>query len=105
MQNIEITSVKIQGEGYLLNGEMSVPKADGNREYEAIKEWLKDNTPQPEFTDAEIAQQEQDKINTEALEYLAATDWYVTRFSETGVEIPQVIKDAREEARAKIIKG
>lgn len=27
---MEITSVKIQGQGYLLNGNMSVPKADGN---------------------------------------------------------------------------
>ena len=54
----EIKSVKIQGNGYLLNGTMSVPKADGNREYEAIKEWLKDNTPEPEFTDEEIAERE-----------------------------------------------
>ena len=52
---MEIKSVKIQGEGYLLNGKISVPKADGNREYEAIKEWLADgNTPEPEFTDEEL---------------------------------------------------
>ena len=29
----EIKLVKIQGNGYLLNGAMSVPAADGNREY------------------------------------------------------------------------
>lgn len=34
---MEVTSVKIQGNGYLLNNEMYVPKANGNREYEAIK--------------------------------------------------------------------
>lgn len=96
---MEIKSVKIQGEGYLLNGSMSVPKADGNREYEAIKEWLKDNTPEPEFTDEEIAQQEQEKINAEALEYLASTDWYVVRFSETGTAIPDEVKAKRQEAR------
>lgn len=27
---MEIQTVKIQGQGYLLNGTMSVPKADGN---------------------------------------------------------------------------
>lgn len=27
---MEILKVKIQGQGYLLNGTMSVPKADGN---------------------------------------------------------------------------
>lgn len=52
---MEIQSVKIQGQGYLLNGTMSVPKADGNREYELIKDWLAEgNTPEPEFTDEEL---------------------------------------------------
>lgn len=27
---MEIQTVKIQGQGYLLNGTMSVPKSDGN---------------------------------------------------------------------------
>ena len=56
----EIKSVKIQGGGYgyLLNGTMSVPMADGNREYELIKLWLAEgNTPEPEYTEAEIAEQ------------------------------------------------
>ena len=52
----EIKSVKIQGNGYLLNGTMSVPMADGNREYELIKLWIAEgNTPEPEFTAEEIA--------------------------------------------------
>ena len=54
----EIKSVKIQGNGYLLNGTMSVPMADGNREYELIKLWIAEgNTPEPEFTEAEIVEQ------------------------------------------------
>ena len=52
---MEIKSVKIQGEGYLLNNEMSVPKADGNCEYELIKQWLsKGNIPEPEYTEEEL---------------------------------------------------
>ena len=51
-----INTVKIRGSGYLLNGTMYVPKADGNREYELIKQWIAEgNIPEPEFTDEEIA--------------------------------------------------
>ena len=35
----------------------------------------------------------------EALEYLASTDWYIVRFMDSGVEVPQEIKDKRAEAR------
>ena len=58
-----IQTVKVQGNGYLLNGTMSVPKADGNREYELIKLWIAEgNTPEPEFTDEELAELEKSKI-------------------------------------------
>ena len=51
-----IETVKIQGSGYLLNGTMHVPNADGNKEYELIKQWLAEgNTPEAEFTDEEVA--------------------------------------------------
>lgn len=53
-QKMEIETVKIQGEGYLVNGTMSVPKADGNRDYQEVKIWLDDNMPEPEFTAAEL---------------------------------------------------
>ena len=73
---MEIQTIKIQGQGYLLNGTMSVPKADGNKEYELIKQWLSDgNTPEPEFTEKELAQQELNKRKQEANQYLAQTDW------------------------------
>ena len=55
---MEIKSVKIQGHGYLLNGTMSVPKADGNSEYELIKKWLAEgNEPEPEFSEEELESQ------------------------------------------------
>lgn len=49
-------------------------------------------------------QVEQSFINSEALKYLSSTDWYVTRFAETGVEIPEHIADARETARSKVVR-
>ncbi len=62
--------------GYLLNGIMFVPKADGNREYELIKQWLSEgNIPEPEFTDEELTARElNEKIST-ANQYLRETDW------------------------------
>lgn len=48
---MEIKTVQNKGNGYLLNGNMIVPKADGNIEYEAIKQWIADgNTPEAEVT-------------------------------------------------------
>lgn len=97
---MEIQSVKIQGQCYLLNGAMSVPKADGNREYELIKQWLEEgNIPEPEFTDEEIAQQEIQKQLQEAKAYLASTDFYYARFLETGEVVPEAVVLKRTESR------
>ena len=95
-----IQTVKIQGRGYLLNGTMSVPKADGNSEYELIKKWLSEgNTPEPEFTEEELKVSTLNKQIQEAKAYLSDTDWYITRKMETGVEIPLEVLTKRAEAR------
>ena len=77
---MKIKTVKIQGLGYLLNGIMSVPgNADGNREYELIKQWLSEgNTPEPEFTEEELQITSINKQIQEAKTYLASTDFYMT---------------------------
>ena len=68
---MEIQTVKIQGQGYLLNGTMSVPKAEGNREYELIKQWLAEaNTPEPEFTEEEIDFRRVQAIKSKASEMI-----------------------------------
>jgi hypothetical protein len=50
------------------------------------------------------AQVEQEKINAEALAYLASTDWMVVRFAENGTPYPEEIKAERAAARARIVK-
>mgnify|MGYP003340259693 CR=1 FL=1 len=71
-----IETVKIQGQGYLLNDIMSVPKADGNRDYEEIKLWLSEgNVPEPEITEEELAHQELQTKLSEAQSYLTKTDY------------------------------
>jgi hypothetical protein len=49
------------------------------------------------------AEQIQAKANADARAYLASTDWYVVRFAETGVAIPDDIATARQEARDAIV--
>lgn len=100
---MEIQSVKIQGNGYLLNGFMLVPQANGNREYEAIKEWLAEgNIPEPEFTEAEIAQQELEAKIAEAKAYLASTDFKMTvdYYATLTPEQQEELTVKRAEARA-----
>ena len=91
---MEIKTVKIQGQGYLLNETMSVPKADGNREYELIKQWLAEgNIPEEEFTEEELAKQEFHNQILEAKAYLTSTSWIWEKYNR----IVLVIKDMTEE--------
>lgn len=46
----------------------------------------------------------QRQTNFKARAYLAETDWYVVRFSETGEPIPEDIKQLRAEARASVVE-
>lgn len=49
-------------------------------------------------------EQEQRTRNESARRYLRETDWYVLRKTETGIEIPQEIIDARSAARASVVE-
>jgi hypothetical protein len=103
---MEIQTVKIKGEGYLLNGNMHVPEADGNREYELIKQWIAEgNEPEPEFTEEEIQKQELQVKISEAKQYLTKTDYkfyngYKPKEGEDLVEIERLRDEAREFLRA-----
>ncbi|NBP03869.1 MAG: hypothetical protein EBU90_27990 [Proteobacteria bacterium] len=50
------------------------------------------------------AQIEQEKINAEALAYLASTDWMIIREVDSGVICPSDVKAERAAARAKIVR-
>ena len=99
-----ITSCKTQQSGYLVNGNMDVPNDPANRHCADVLAWIVEgNVPAPQFTDAEIAANAQSSINSESLEYLKSTDWYITRHAETAVAVPADVTTARAAARAAII--
>lgn len=54
--------------------------------------------PLPDPTAEEL----QEKINKESRAYLNSTDWYVVRFAESGVPIPDDIMAARKTARESV---
>lgn len=99
---MEIQTVKISGQCYLLNGTMSVPKADGNREYELIKQWLSEgNIPEPEFTEEELQITSINKQIQEAKTYLVSTDFYMTvdKYAELDEARKVELTTKRAEAR------
>lgn len=50
------------------------------------------------------AQLDQERINAEALQYLADTDWLIIREVDAGIACPLDIKQLRAEARSKIVR-
>ena len=101
---MNIQTVKLQESGYQVNGTMSVPNDPANRHCADVLQWIAEgNTPAPQYTDAEIAANAQSLVNSESLEYLASTDWYITRHAETGVAVPDDVTTARAEAREAIV--
>ena len=82
---MEILKVKIQGDGYLVNDIMNVPKANGNREYELIKKWLEEgNVPEPEFTEEELLAQKQAQFRAERDMLLKKADIEINKLDDNG---------------------
>ena len=78
-----------------------IPFADGNIDYEEYKQWLAEgNTPEPEFTEEELAKQ---LINTkvqEAKQYLQSTDHkFYLGYKPKECEDLVAIEAKRDEAR------
>ena len=93
-----------------------IPFADSNRDYEEYKQWLAEgNTPELEFTEAELAQQELEAKIAEARAYLQATDYVAAKYNDEVTVTGSMTKSAflakygevyakRAEARA-IVSG
>ena len=101
---MEIQTVKIENDGFRVNGNMCVPPNLDNVDYVKVVAWIAEgNTPAPEFTDAEIAANAQAELNVTSRAYLASTDWYITRKAETGDAVPSEITTLRTAARDAIV--
>ena len=53
--------------GYLVDGTKSVPLAESNKDFREVQEWIAEgNTPEPAYTDEELAEQEATRLAQEA---------------------------------------
>jgi len=99
-----ITSCKTLEFGWQVNGNMGVPNDPANRHCADVLAWIAEgNTPDAQFTDAEIAANTQAETNATSQAYLDSTDWYITRHAETAVAVPDDVTTARAAARAAIV--
>jgi hypothetical protein len=69
---------------------------DGNSTTKTIRRFQIVRNPEP--TTIELNEWRISELET----YLNSTDWYAVRYAETGVEIPNDIKTARQAARDEI---
>tara|TARA_R110000744_G_scaffold337209_1_gene442482 strand:- start:49 stop:318 length:270 start_codon:yes stop_codon:yes gene_type:complete len=85
---------------------MIIVTTDGVSKVETKDGWVDyvPNTEIPSFVDAAfIAKGIQQTTNTESMQYLASTDWYITRQAETGATVPTDVLTKRAEARAAVV--
>ena len=105
---MEILKVKVQGDGYLVNDEMTVPKANGNKEYEILKVWLETNIPEPEFTPEQLNAQRISQIKAKASELITSKYLIVWQLNHPRTDIAYTadyayidnIRDISNEAEA-----
>ena len=101
-----IKTVKQQENGWLVNGNMSVPDDDNNRHCRDVKEYIRSKGyVEPQYTNEELAEKKANEAIANARKYLNDTDWYVIREMDNGVPMPKEVKTKREDARIIINKN
>lgn len=86
------------GYAYDVDGEYTQEQANNIMKYGSV-------VPTQEAIDALEAETATFRERAEAKKYLANTDWYVTRLTETGTAIPEEVLVARADARIKADGG
>lgn len=80
---MRILTVKTQDSGYLVNGSISVPGDSGNRHHQLVQEWLAGgNTPDPEFSQEELAAQQVSEEQQWVQAELAAADIEINKHGD-----------------------
>ena len=75
-----INSVKLQSDGYLVNGILSVPMSEGNRDYQEVQKWIKNGgVVEPEFTQAELSENARTENNNNVIAQIEALEKTLSR--------------------------
>lgn len=104
-----INTVKELENSYLVNDSITVPKDAGNSDYQKVQDWIAEgNTPDPEFTEAELLQNaKDDKIKeleifheSDSARILTINNTFKvsTNFESTRKWFNEIIDDLKNEA-------
>lgn len=100
---MNIESVKIKNNGYLLNSIYFVPNDPENTYFKEIQKWITNgNTPEAEFTTSECKENLRQKLIAVRKKYLQDTDFRVLRFIDENTPYPNEVKEKRILARSEI---
>lgn len=98
-----IETVKLQDNGYLVNGTMCVPTSQENRHYRMVQEWIaKGNIPDVQYTEAEIVARDVAEANQIVYAELEELDKQSIRDIREWITLqenaPQGLKDREAQA-------
>tara|TARA_R110000787_G_C13443394_1_gene446744 strand:- start:15933 stop:16253 length:321 start_codon:yes stop_codon:yes gene_type:complete len=93
-----MNTVKLKGDGYLVDGSLLVPNIPGNRHYQLVQEWIAaGNTPEPEFNASEITANAVAESNAVEVATLTRLDMESIRdireYIAAQPDAPQPLKD------------
>ena len=92
---MDIVTVKLinDGDAYLVNGSLTVPRDANNRHHQSIQQWIIDgNMPESEYTLQEYKDKKKEEIN----------QWRATALATMTVDLDGVTYDADETAQANV---
>ena len=98
---VEVES-PVRDDGSILPNHKNLGQLEVDAEDKHYKYYKQDGTPDHERMEAMETHKNQSEVNTEAMKYLADTDWYVTRLQELGTKIPAEVSRNRQKARKAI---
>ena len=98
---MDIETVKIQGDGWLVNDSLSVPNDSANRHCQEVQLWLETNTPISEFTQTELDDGHNAVIDAELIQIDLASIRSLREWVASQPDAPQWIIDKENEAQSK----
>jgi hypothetical protein len=97
---MNITNAKLHDGFVIINQSLALPDNSTGHVRDSFNEWLaQGNTPEPEFTQAELVVAAAAEKVEQARSYLLGTDALAIRKADTGQSIPDEIEARRAKAR------
>lgn len=88
---MNITTVQIISEGYLVNGKYSVPNDEGNADYQSVQKWIVGgNTPSPLPAPSDAKMKEDIKLEARRRILTVYPEWKQANMTARAVELNKI---------------